>query len=113
MTRAVSVVLLALLATAAPAQDLSRTFTVPVPPPRDALDRLNLSETWRAAIPMDGRQDGLLSVQHTGRHLLVQTRSGLVVMVDAETGRTIWRTRVGQPYHTTLAVAFNSKSVFV
>ncbi|HWG42791.1 MAG TPA: PQQ-binding-like beta-propeller repeat protein [Gemmataceae bacterium] len=99
------------LATAQPAR--SRLFSTPLPPPREVLDRLNLQMSWRIYVPMDGRHDGLATVQLHGTDLYVQTRSGMVALLDAETGVTHWRTRVGLPYRVEHEVAFNSREVYV
>jgi outer membrane protein assembly factor BamB len=99
--------------TVAAPPDLSRTYTTPLPPPREVLDRLNLHMAWRAYVPMDGRKDGLATVQLHGNDLLVQTRSGLVVLMDPETGVTRWRTRVGLPYHVDQQLAYNSREIYV
>ena len=90
----------------------SRTFTQPEPPPREALDRLNLVQGWRTYIPMEGRRDGFASIQPDRDRLFVQTRSGLVAAVDANTGQVVWRTRAGRSYQPALPLAFNRKSVF-
>lgn len=114
-------ILLAIVATAAvltavlPAQDSPRArwYTQPAPPPRELLDRLNLQMRYRIYVPMDGRHDGLVTVQLHGRNLYVQTRSGLVALIDAETGETLWRQRVGRSYVAEHALAFNSREVYV
>lgn len=95
------------------AQDMSRTFTRPSVPPREALDRLNLKVGWQAAIPMDSTRDGLATFQMAGKQILVQTRSGLITALDRETGQSLWRNRVGKPYETTQPLGWNTKSVFV
>jgi outer membrane protein assembly factor BamB len=77
------------------------------------LDRLNLKMSYRIYVPMDGRQDGFVTVQLHGRDLFVQTRSGLVALIDAETGATTWRQRVGRSYVAEHALAFNSREVYV
>jgi outer membrane protein assembly factor BamB len=84
-----------------------------VPPPQELLDRLNLKMGYRIYVPMDGRQDGLTTVQLSGRDLFVQTRSGMVALIDAETGITSWRQRVGRSYVAEHALAFNSREVYV
>lgn len=94
-------------------QTLSRLHSNPNPPPREALDRLNLNTSWRAYIPTDGRKDGFLSIQLHDKHLIAQTRSGLIALLDAETGRTVWRTRLGLPYQQALPLAFNYSTIFV
>jgi len=58
-------------------------------------------------------RDGLFSIQLSGKDLYVQTRSGLVALLDAETGATRWRSRVGKPYEVSQPLAFNSHTVFV
>src|SRR5262245_57114238 len=88
--------------TAAPGQEVnsrieatSRLYTNPLPPPREILDRLNLELAWRTYVPVEGRQDGLFTVQLVDGELYVQTHGGLVQKLDAETGREKWRTSVG------------------
>lgn len=102
-----------LLATAAGQSQRSRIYSTPVPPNREVLDRLNLRLAWSSHVPMDGMRDGLLAIRLTGKTLLVQTRSGLVSQIDAETGKTLWRTRVGDPYRTEQPLTFNATTVFV
>ena len=111
-TRLVAILALVLAAPSAPAQERERFYSDPAIPPREALERLNLELAWRVDLPMEGRRDGLVSVQHTGRQILVQTRGGIVALFDAETGRLAWRTRIGDPFLTAFAPAFNSTSVF-
>src|SRR5579884_26048 len=94
-------------------QPRSMLYTQPVPPPQELLDRLNLKMGYRIYVPMDGRQDGFVTVQLHGRDMFVQTRSGMVALIDAETGATTWRQRVGRPYVTEHALAFNSREVYV
>lgn len=90
----------------------AKIYSQPVPPPGELLDRLNLKMSFRTYVPMDGRQDGLATVQLSGRTLFVQTRSGLVTLLDAETGAALWRQRVGRPYVAEHALAFNSREVY-
>ena len=102
-----SVLVVGLLAALAPGQDdeNTRIYTNPSPPPREALDRLNLKMAWRAYVPVEGRRDGLLRVELAGKHLLALTRGGMVAVFDAETGQSIWRTRVGNAYRMFPAIA--------
>ena len=93
--------------------DRTKLYTAPQPPPREVLDRLNLKMNWRLYVPMDGRRDGLATVQIHGSDLYVQTRSGLVMLVDADTGVIRWRARVGLPYRVAQELAFNSREVYV
>jgi outer membrane protein assembly factor BamB len=105
-------VVLAAVAGAA-AQNPRAVYTDPAPPPREVLDRLNLAMAWRAFVPTEGRRDGFASIQMSDKDLVIQTRSGSVHLLDAETGVTRWRARVGRPYEVTQPPAFNSRSVFV
>lgn len=119
MNRLAWAMLAALIAAAGPTaalqaqQPRSMWYTQPVPPPQELLDRLNLKMGFRIYVPMDGRQDGFVTVQLQGRDLFVQTRSGMVALIDAETGATTWRQRVGRSYVAEHALAFNSREVYV
>jgi outer membrane protein assembly factor BamB len=61
-------------------------------------------------------QDGLASVQlfEGPKHalMIVQTRQGAVLAVNADTGDLLWRTQVGQPYWISMPVAVNKENVF-
>ena len=62
---------------------------------------------------MDGRRDGFASIQIDGDQVIVQTRSGLMTLLDAENGgRALWRSRPGRAYEAELPPAYNSRSVF-
>ncbi len=104
---------LIILTTAEGQSERTRRYTAPVPPGREALNRLNLRLAWYAHIPMEGMRDDLVTVQLTGKTLLAQTRSGLVSQLDGETGKTLWRTRVGDAYRTNQPLTYNSTTVFV
>lgn len=107
-----AMVALLLTGAAARAADPSQLLTRPTVPPAEALDRLNLKLAWRAHVPMDGARDGLFSVQMLGPQVLVQTRAGLIVLIDADTGQAQWQRFVGKPYRPTQAPGHNSKSIF-
>src|SRR5438445_12955204 len=101
------------------AQAPTRLYTQPPVPNLEKLDRLNLKLAWRTYVPTDGRRDGIFSVQiperlqPPGGLLLVQTRSALVIAMDAVSGATYWRTRVGTPYVMRQPLGYNSKLIFV
>jgi outer membrane protein assembly factor BamB len=109
--------LLAAVVPAVRAQEPSRLYSTPTPPPREVLERLRLKESWTAMVPMSGRRDGLFSAQllpsAKGQELLVQTRSGGVFSYDAATGRLRWSTRVGVPYRVGQPVGYNRDTLFV
>lgn len=103
----------------APAQSSSRLYSTPALPAREALDRLNLTSAWHTYIPTDGRRDGIYTVQiapNTEKNrfeMFIQTRSGLLVALDAETGRQLWSTRLGNAYRVSQPVCWNTRSVYV
>jgi outer membrane protein assembly factor BamB len=115
-----SLAFLVLLAPCVTAQTArARLYTNPSPPTREVLDRLNLKQAWAVSIPVLDRRDGLLSVQvapvYEGKtvtmQVLAQTRSGLVSILDAETGRVRWSTRVGKPNTGDYPLGFNRTTV--
>src|SRR5688572_16018536 len=109
---AVAFVLVVPLVMSVRAGELSRTYTQPPVPPREALERLNLQMAWRVFLPTDGRRDRLFSVQVLDTQVLVQTLSGSVMALDPLTGATQWRSRVGAPYAVTAPLGYNTESVF-
>ena len=105
------VLLLAAAATAS--DDPLRIWSQPPPPSREALDRLNLQLAWAVHVPMDGRRDGFSDIEIVGDQVLVQTRSGLVTLLDAENGgRALWRSRPGRAYEAVLPPAYNTRTIF-
>jgi outer membrane protein assembly factor BamB len=94
------------------AEDRSRLHTAPEVPSAEALERLNLVVGWQSYIPIENRRDGIYTVQVLDKELLIQTRSGLITKIDAETGKVLWRTRVGTPYRQVRELAYNSTTVF-
>jgi outer membrane protein assembly factor BamB len=68
---------------------------------------------WQTYLPTDGRRDSIFSIQNAGDLLLVQTRSGVVLALDPETGQARWQVRVGRPYRVSVRLGYNSKAVYV
>ncbi|MFL5242581.1 MAG: PQQ-binding-like beta-propeller repeat protein [Gemmataceae bacterium] len=94
------------------ADDRSRVYTRPEIPSDEALERLNLQLGWRAYIPVENKRDGIYSVQVLDKDILIQTRSGLVSDLDAETGKVLWRSRFGAPYRVVRDLGYNANTVF-
>jgi outer membrane protein assembly factor BamB len=119
MKRTVAVLGLAAVVAAAatPQTTPPRRYTAPRLPPAEVLDRLSLTLAWSNRLPTKGSEDGLFSVQLLpagGREeLLVQSRLGVVFLLDAETGDVLWRTPVGPPYVKMSAAAFNDEDIYV
>jgi outer membrane protein assembly factor BamB len=108
------VVVVALGAAAlAPAQP-SGTYSKAAPPDKAVLDRLNLKSEWTQYIPVEGNRDALTQVQTIDDQVFVQTRGGLLVALDALTGRIQWAARLGNgSYGNSYPVAANAQFVFV
>jgi outer membrane protein assembly factor BamB len=68
---------------------------------------------WSLYLPVEGKRDGIFSVQVAEKEVFIQTRGGLVVVANADTGEIKWRTRVGVVYRPVQPVGYNSKTVFV
>jgi outer membrane protein assembly factor BamB len=106
--------LLLLSATVANAQAPFRVYTEPPIPRSATLDKLDLVLGWRTYLPLDGKHDGMYTVQVTnpdGRQILVQARSGGIYALDAETGAVQWRARLPSNYATALPLGYNAKLV--
>jgi len=105
----------AILATAATVSgqpNLSRQYTRPAVPTQEALNRLNLKLAWRSYLPVDGRRDGVLTAQVLGDQVLIQLRSGALLAINAETGKTEWHYRLDTPYRVSNEVGLNAKLLF-
>lgn len=109
---AAAVGLLLALAGAAPAQP-AQQYNRAVPPDRSALDRLNLRTEWATYLPVGGQLDALVSVQTFDDQLFAQTRTGLLIAVDARSGRVQWTRELGSGGATRVVpVAVNAEYVF-
>jgi outer membrane protein assembly factor BamB len=124
---AYSLALVVLAVGTARSQERVSIYSNPSVPSREVLDRLNLDLSWTAHIPMENRRDGLFSVQMIETDLVrinrkndvelvpqiaVQTRSGLVALLNRKTGEVMWQTRVGRPNPALQPLAFDSRAVF-
>lgn len=84
-----------LLAAGSASAQRSGTYSEAMPPDKAALDRLNLRTEWTAVVPVEGTRDTLTQVQTIDDQVFVQTRAGLLVALDARTGRAQWSARLG------------------
>lgn len=95
---------------------VSRSYSSAVPPDKSALERLNLKTEWTANLPIDGRRDTISLIQTIDDQLFVQTQSGLVIAIDAVTGRIQWSARLGgggAGAVNTYPIATNSQYAYV
>ena len=105
---------LLLLTSSLPAQiGRDKIYSRPEIPSKEALARLNLRLGWRAYVPTDGQKDALVKIELDGKDLIALTRSGIVQLMDAETGKVHWRTTVGKAYTLLPGVGTNNRSVYV
>ncbi|OAI55110.1 hypothetical protein AYO44_02935 [Planctomycetaceae bacterium SCGC AG-212-F19] len=109
---ALPILTLALAAGLASAQTPPRVYTNPVIPTVDALNRVGLKLAWKTALPVEDSRDGIATTQVVGDRIFVQLRNGAVLAINADTGQTIWRARVGQAYKVMVGLGFNYDSVF-
>lgn len=102
----------ALMAGAAAAQP-SSTFSRALPPSQESLDRLNLKSAWSLYVPTSGQADGLAHVQVLDEdQIAVQTKAGLLVLVDHHTGRQQWKFKYPAAFSSGFGVAVNAKFLF-
>lgn len=94
------------------AQRRSQILTLPSTPKATQLEALNLEKMWSIDLPMVTKQDGIHDAWVVGGQVLLQTRRGTVVCIDAETGRELWHTLPGLPFQVTLNLAWNNRHVF-
>lgn len=101
-----------LAAGVAAAQNPTRVYTHPLVPTDEALNRLGMKLAWKTYVPVETSQDGISTVQVLGDRMFMQLRNGAVVAINADTGQTIWRARVGAPYKLQMPLGFNFDTVF-
>jgi len=94
-----------------------KVYTSPKLPARDALARMSLVMAWNTRLQIDGRRDGIYSVQvipgTAGAQIVAQTYAGMVYLFDADNGDLLWKTQVGVPYWTPQPAGYNTQSIFV
>ncbi len=83
------------------------------PPDRAALDRLNLRNEWTAYVPLEGAKDAIGTVQVIDdTQVLVQTRAGLLIAFDANSGAKLWTFHYPAGYSALYQVAVTDQFVF-
>jgi len=101
------------LATFAGAQS-PRTYSRALPPDASTLSRLNLRTEWSIYLPVDGSRDAIQLIQTFDDQLFVQTRNGLLMVIDARTGQLQWSAALGDGSQSNQhPVAVNQDFVFV
>ena len=102
-----------LLLACGPAVGQSTTSSRAAPPDTAALDRVGLRSDWATYVPVQNRQDGLARVQAVDEsQVFVQTKGGLMVALDAATGREQWKYKFPAGFTEGMNVAVNYRYVF-
>lgn len=89
----------------------SQSSSVAVPS-RAALSRLGLERQWATAAPVSGSEK-VLRISRGKDYLFVQTNAGMIHAYEAETGRPLWSSSVGEQSPRALPIAQNSYAVFL
>src|SRR6186997_1556579 len=118
MRRPAWIALTALLITGAVALpafgQTSSVYTAAVPPSNSELEPLRLKTEWTTNLPIEGRSDTISHVQVVdGGQIFVQTRSGTLISIDAQTGQRQWSIRFPGRSATSFPVTVNSRYVFI
>ncbi len=78
-----------------------------------ALDRLGLKADWSTFVPVQHRQDGVARVQAVdAAQVFVQTKGGLLVALDAGTGRELWKFKYPVAFADGFAVGVSEQFVY-
>ncbi len=112
MKLATPVLTILLAAGVASAQNPTRIYTHPLVPTDEALNRLGMKLAWKTYAPVESSQDGISTVHVVGDRIFLQLRNGAVLAINADTGQTIWRARVGAAYKPKVGLGFNFDTVF-
>jgi len=93
---------------------VSSVYSRAVPPDKAVIERVNLKTEWTINLPIDGRKDSISLIQTLDDQLIVQTRTGRIISIDALTGRVQWAAQLGNGgYVNTFPAAVNGQYLFV
>jgi len=81
-------------------------------PTRTSLDRLGLERHWFGVVPLT-ETERLLRISLSGEFVFAQTNNAMLLAFDAESGRLLWSTQLGERTGFARGVAANSYGVFV
>lgn len=76
-------------------------------------ERFGLTRAWYAQMPVNAAHSRIVHVTLHRGMAMVQTDSAILVALDAETGRTLWSARLGNPRYPSLAPGANDEFVAV
>ncbi len=86
-------------------------FPVDLLPTRTSLERLGLERQWYGVVPLT-ETERLLKISLTERLLFAQTNNAMLLAFDAESGRLLWSTQLGERTGFARGLAANSYAVF-
>ncbi|MGC1276526.1 MAG: PQQ-binding-like beta-propeller repeat protein [Planctomycetaceae bacterium] len=105
---ALCVASLCLAATPASAQVPQRGL-----PSRNLLDRFGLERAWSNQATIDSRSDVVLHLIADEQVVIVQTRTGVLTVFDAESGVKLWDGLLAQPNQFSYPAVTNAESLFI
>jgi outer membrane protein assembly factor BamB len=79
----------------------------------ESAQQLGLDRAWRAQAEIDTSRYSVIGAQLSDDALYVVSSAGLVQAIDAESGRTLWRTRLGTPGQPTLGPSWRDGRIAV
>jgi PQQ-like domain len=88
---------------------LSATLRAQIVIPEETLNRHGLTRGWRVQVELNRAMDRIGYITQQGGVLYVQTAHAFVHALDAETGKKIWSSQIGQPSQISLAPGVNHK----
>lgn len=113
MTRCFAAVVCLIAAVALAQAQPEGTYSKATLPDPAVVGRLNLKTEWSQYIPIAGVRDGLAQVQTIDDQVFVQTKAGILVALDAGSGRIQWMARLGEGGNANVyPVAANKQYVF-
>lgn len=81
-------------------------------PSDESLQRYGLVRAWYGFAPVDGKRETVENASVVGNQIHLQTNQSRIHVLDAESGKLLWSTQLGQPQRGQHGSAFNSNSVF-
>ncbi len=105
--------LLPLLLACGPAVGQSVNSSRATPPETVALERVGMKADWATYVPVQARKDGLARVQAVDEsQVFVQTKAGMLVALDAASGKEQWKYKFPAGFAEGFSVAVNHRYVF-
>jgi outer membrane protein assembly factor BamB len=87
-------------------------FPADLLPTRSALERLGMERQWYGVVPLAGAER-LLRISLADGRLFAQTNNAMLAAYDAESGRMLWSTQLGERTGFARGVAANAYGIFV